>query len=378
LIIDKYLVRQVAMPCFLVSAVLLIIFIAYALSRFLTQADAGLLSTSEVALLAALKLLIALEVLLPVGLFFGLMLGLGKLHHESEIIALQASGVGEFRMLRSVAALAIPLALVIAALSIFVRPWAYTQTYQTLAIAQASSDIDRIKAGQFYLTRKTAASPEDVAGYPDLNGSGDQDQERAIFVEAISADQALEHIFIRTRIGDELQVISSQTGLLIEQPEAQYHKLELDNARIFKRVEDGPDLFARIEHFTMRVANEEPEPPAYRAKAVASTILAVSPQPKDQAEYQWRLSTPVTTLLFAMIAIPLSRSKPRQGRYARMLLAFVIYAAYFNLIRVNRTWVEQQATTAIWWTPCLLALVVVLCYLPWRSRGLALAVPTNA
>ncbi|GAG87778.1 unnamed protein product, partial [marine sediment metagenome] len=307
------------------AVVLLIIFVGYSLSRFLTQADAGLLNTGEVIRLTLLKVLIALEVLLPIALFFGLMLGLGTLHHESEIVAMQASGISESRMVRAVVTLAIPLALVIAALSIFVRPWAYTQTYQIRSIAEASSDIDRIKAGQFYLTRKTADSVE--AAMSDETAPGDkktprqeqksqigEDQERAIFVEKISVDQALDRIFIRTRIGKELQIVSAQTGDFIEQPGAQYHLLELKNARIFKRVDDGPDLIARIDHFTMNVTNEQPEPPGYKVKSIATAKLALSRRPKDRAEYQWRISTPITTLLLALLAVPLSRSRPRQGR----------------------------------------------------------------
>jgi lipopolysaccharide export system permease protein len=368
LIIDRHLIRQVAMPCFLVCAVLLIIFVGFSLSKFLTKADAGLLNTGEVVRLTLLKVLIALEVLLPIALFFGLMLGLGKLHNDSEIVAMQASGITEARMLRPIAMLAIPLALVIAALSIYVRPWAYTQSYGMLAIAEASSDLDRIKASQFYLTRKSD-SDDALQRNPD--------EERAIFIEKISPEQDLEHIFIRTRIGDELQIISSQTGVFVERPESQYHTLQLDNARIFKRVDDGPDFFARIGHFTMNVANEQPEPPRYRSKSVPSVELANSSNPKDRAEYQWRISTPITTLLFALLAIPLSRSRPRHGRYAKLLLAFVIYAAYYNLIEVSQTWVVQQTTSTIWWTPSLLALVVLLFYLPWRSLGNALAIQKN-
>lgn len=356
MIIDKYLMRQVAMPFFSVSTVLLIIFIGYSLSRFLHKADAGLLNTGEVALLTLLKTLIALEVLLPIGLFFGLMLALGKLHNDSEIVAMQASGIGESRMIRAVASLAIPLAIVIACLSIYARPWAFSQTYEMLAIAEASSDIDRVKPGQFYLTNTPAESEEQG-----------EDKTRAIFIENISADQALERVFIRTRTGDELQIISSRTGLLVEQPGSDYQALELDNARIFKRVDDGPDLFVQIKHFTMRVSNTEPEPPEYKSKSVATANLAYSTNPKDRSEYQWRLSNPMTTLLLAMLAIPLSRSRPRHGRYAKLLLAFVIYAAYYNLIGISRTWVEQQAATSIWWAPSLLALLVVLLYLPWHS-----------
>jgi lipopolysaccharide export system permease protein len=360
LIINRHLVRQVALPCFLVSAVLLIIFVGYSLSRFLNEADAGLLNTGEVIHLTLLKVLIALEVLLPIGLFFGIMLGLGKLHNDSEIVAMHAGGIGESRMIRPMASLAIPLTLTVAVLSIYIRPWAYTQTYSMLAVAEASSDIDRIKAGQFYLTRKTDPVPED-------GSQRERVRERAIFIEDISPEQALSHVFIRTRIGDELEIISAQSGQLVARHEAQNSVLELDKARIFKRVKDGPDLVARFDHFTINIANEQPEPPAYKAKSIASAVLKASENPKDQAEYQWRLSTPITTLLLALLAIPLSRSRPRHGRYAKLLLAFVIYAGYYNMIGISRTWIEQQKVTSIWWAPSVLALVVVLFYIPWHS-----------
>lgn len=360
------------MPSFLVSAVLSIIFVGYSLSRFLVKADAGLLNTGEVIHLTALKVLIAFEVLLPIGLFFGLMLGLGKLHSDSEIVAMQASGIGESHILRPVLMLAIPLALLIAALSIYARPWAFEQTYGMLAIAEASSDIDRIKAGQFYLTRRTAPDSVDPPPGPEQDVAIDEDRERAIFIAKISLDQALEEVFIRTRTGSELEVISASDGLLVERPESAYHSLELDNARIFKRVDDGPDLYAEIEHFTVKVKNALPEPPAYKAKSVSSAELLLSEHPKDSAEYQWRLSTPITTLLLALLAVPLSRSKPRGGRYAKILLAFVIYAAYYNFIGINRTWVEQQVTTSIWWAPSILALLVLLSYLPWHSLKTAI------
>jgi len=349
------------MPFIAVFTILLIIFVGYSLSRFLHQADAGLLNTAEVVTLTLLKVLIALEVLLPIGLFFGLMLGLGKLHNDSEIVAMHAGGISESRMVRPIVALAIPLCVIIACLSIYIRPWAYTQTYEMLAVAEASSDIERIKPGQFYLTRNEAPEPT-----PDWE-EPDKPSDRAIFIERISPDQALDHVFIRTRSGDELQIIAARSGLLKDQPGADYQALELDNARIYKRVDDGPNLFAELGHFTMRIENELPEPPAYKSKSIASATLANSDNPKDQAEYQWRISNPVTTMLLALLAIPLSRSKPRHGRYAKLLLAFLIYAAYYNLIGISRTWVEQQTATTIWWAPSLLAAVVAAFYFPWHA-----------
>ncbi len=372
MIIDRHLIRQVAMPCLMVAAVLLIIFVGFSLSRFLNQADAGLLNTAEVARLTLLKVLIALEVLLPIALFFGLMLGLGKLHNDSEIYAMQASGMSETRMIRPVVLMAVLLALCIAVLSVYVRPWAYAVTYEMLSIAEASSDIDRIKAGQFYLSN---SSEDGSASNTDAKtGLG---QDRAIFIEKIVKDQDLEGIFIRTRKSAELQVISAATGVFTARPQADFHTLELENARLFKQVVDGPDLFASIGHFNLKVKNEQPEPPGYKAKSVESSILRHSVDPGDSAEYQWRVSTPISTLLLALLAIPLSRSKPRHGRYAKLLLALLVYAAYYNLIGINRTWVEQQTTSSIWWTPGLLLLVVVFSYVPWSTVEFALRRPSR-
>jgi len=76
-------------------------------------------------------------------------------------------------------------------------------------------------------------------------------------------------------------------------------------------------------------------------------------------------------LLLALLAIPLSRSRPRQGRYARILGAMIIYAVYFNLLDVSRTWVEQGTASTIWWAPGALAALVALLYFPWRKLLLA-------
>jgi lipopolysaccharide export system permease protein len=76
--------------------------------------------------------------------------------------------------------------------------------------------------------------------------------------------------------------------------------------------------------------------------------------------------------LLALLTVPLSRSKPRQGRYARLLLAFVIYALYYNLIEVSQTWVKQQKASTIWWAPLLLLALAILAYLPWGQLKYAL------
>jgi lipopolysaccharide export LptBFGC system permease protein LptF len=50
-----------------------------------------------------------------------------------------------------------------------------------------------------------------------------------------------------------------------------------------------------------------------------------------------------------------------------MLAALVIYAVYYNMLDVGRTWVELGTRASIWWVPGMLALLVAVLYLPWQK-----------
>jgi lipopolysaccharide export system permease protein len=139
------------------------------------------------------------------------------------------------------------------------------------------------------------------------------------------------------------------------------------DAAVYKRVADGPDVFAELGSLALWIPAGEPEPVGYKTKSSNIFELWQSTSLADSAEFQWRISTPFSALLLALLAIPLSRSRPREGRYARILGALIIYAVYFNLVDVSRTWVEQGTARFIWWAPGLLATFVLALYIPWKK-----------
>jgi len=347
MIIDHYLRREISVPLLAVSAVLVSIFITFSLTRFLMDADTGLLLPSEIFQLTALKSLISLEVLLPLGLYISILVGLGRLHNDSEIYAMRASGISEMRVLQPIIGVAILLAILIALFSLFVRPWAYGKSYQIKARAEAATEVDRIRAARFY----------------SFEESG-----RTVFVKTVSGHgEHLEEIFIRSVHDGDLQVITSNTGQLKYRVRPDSHQLILNDASVYKRVTNGPDMFAELGTFAVWIPAGEPDPVGYKTKSSNIFELRLSDDNVDTAEYQWRISTPLSALLLALLAIPLSRSRPRQGRYARMIGGLIIYAVYFNLLNVSRTWVEHGTASNIWWAPGILALLVLVLYLPWKK-----------
>lgn len=323
---------------------LVAIFVTYSLSRLLVDADAGLLQPLEVARLTFLKALISLDVLLPLSLYLAVMTGLGRLYSDSEIYAMRAGGISEARLLRPLLRLAFVVAVIVAIFSGWVRPWAYSQAYEIKAAAEASAETGRIREARFYTF-------------------GEND--RTIFIEHIAANGSdLNGVFIRTRKSDGLQVITAANGVFSYFAEPGFHRLLLKDVQVFRKVDDGTDISARFGSFTLWLSAKTPQDPGYKVKSASLRSLRLSSDLEDKAEFQWRISTPISALLLAIVAIPLSRSRPRQGRYAKMLLALGIYAVYFNLLNVSRSWVEQGSVGFIWWVPALLAILVAILYLP--------------
>jgi lipopolysaccharide export system permease protein len=73
---------------------------------------------------------------------------------------------------------------------------------------------------------------------------------------------------------------------------------------------------------------------------------------EDLAEVHWRFAAPASVVLLTLLAIPLARSGPRAGRYARLGFAILIYVIYSNLLGVGRTLVEDgrvPASLGLWW-----------------------------
>jgi len=343
-IIDHYLVREILHPFAAICIALVVIFITFSLSRLLVEADAGLLKPDEVARLILYKSLISLDVLLPLSLFLAVMIGLGRLYSDSEIYAMRASGISEARLLRPLMRLALLLAIVVALLSAWARPWAYAKAYELKATAEASAETGRIRQARFYSFAES---------------------ERTVFISEIADNGTdLAGIFVHTRKGDDLQVITAATGVFEYLYKPMLHRLKLTDARVLSKVAEGTDVSAKFGSFTLLLSAETPQPPGYKVKSASTNKLRQSLEPAERAEYQWRLLTPVSALLLVLAAIPLSRSKPRQGRYAKILLALGVYAIYFNLLDVSRSWVEQGNSRYIWWVPGLLALVVASLYVP--------------
>jgi lipopolysaccharide export system permease protein len=348
MIIDRYIMREIIKPTVAVSSILIFIFGCYMATRFLADALVGQLPGTTVILLILLRIAIALEVLLPTTLYLSVVVALGRLYKDSEMTALFACGVSMGRILRPVFFTALIIAVIVGSLSLFIRPWAYDRYYRLKAHAEANFDLTRMHDGTFYETE---------------NGG------RVIYAEKVDhqQDQA-QRVFIRTEREDTLQVIYARQANQSSDGVSGKQILVFTDGYLYEFSRTGEE--GRVIQFEKSAMPLEPKENLrlkYRVKSASTGSLARSDDSEEIAEFQWRLSTPLATILLALLGVPLSRSSPRRGKYAKVTTAVVIFAVYYNLSALTKKWVEKgvlDSIPGIWWIQFLL--VGLLLFLFWQ------------
>ncbi|GAB4265002.1 MAG: LPS export ABC transporter permease LptF [Deferrisomatales bacterium] len=348
MVIDRYLGREITKPLLATLGILTVIFGSYTSARYLSDAAAGLLSGRLVGTLVFLKLIVALEVLLPITFYLSVVVALGRLHADSEMTALEATGVGSPRVLRVVLGYALGLALVVGGLSVLVRPWAYAQSYRLRAAARAEFDLGRFEGGRFYRLAQ-----------------GD----RVFFAETVHREESrAEGVFVQRELPDRIQLVSAREARQVEMADGRGEALVFRDGYAYEFFPSGDrERVVRFREFTLPLRTEPPTP-GYKRKAAPTSQLARSRRGADVAELQWRLSTPFSTVLLGLLGLPLSRTAPRRGKYARTLAAVLLFALYYMVELMAKTWVEQGVVgpfPGVWWSVAVLG--VLTGTLLWRS-----------
>ena len=328
--LDRYLIREVLKPSIVVCVLFVVLFAGYSWIIFLAKAVDALLPSSILVQLILLKVGIALEVLLPVSLYFGIILGLGRLYTDSEMKALMASGVSPYRVMGTIGLLSGCVAVLVALFSLYLRPLAYEESYRLKAQAEAGLGISHLEPGHFYERR---------------------DGSLVLFAEEVDQEhRQLKQVFVQSEHGDTLRIISAKKAGEQFHHESGMSIPVLYDGFEYKLTRNGS--ITHMSHFSQLSIFPENAIAEYKRKAASTHELALSDSRKDIAELQWRFSTPFSTIFLGLLGIPLSRSSPRKGKYAKIFTATVLFAVYYFLGLLVKTLVEQGTLSVfpgLWW-----------------------------
>ena len=365
MIISRYLAKEVLTALLAVTFVLLLIFLSDQLVRYLGYAASGKIAPHIVLQLMEFEIPYLLALLLPLGLYLGVMLVYGRLYADSELRVLHACGFSISRLTAITAGLASLIAVVVAILMFWINPLIAAEKEKLLAHSAGTSNIlETLMPGRFRVSNE---------------GS------RVIYVEKISRDhKQARNIFIADETGDITQnnasswvVLSADRGYQVKNPMTHdRYVVAADGFRYDGAPGENNYRITQFKEYAARIPPAELSTKHQAQESIPTKTLFKNyhNNPDNIAELQWRISFPLSAFLLALLAIPLSQVKPRQGRYAMLLPAILVYVVYVNLLFVARNLLEQKLVPmaiGMWWVHAIIFILITLFLLVqsgWKTR----------
>jgi lipopolysaccharide export system permease protein len=321
MIFHRALLREFAGLAGAVFMTLFAIALTTRLIRLLGQAAGGQIPSDAVVAFLGFFSLGALPVLLSLTMFISVLLTLTRSWRDSEMVIWFGSGLSLAAWLKPVMLFAAPLIAVIAALSLFISPWAAQMSEQYRTKVEARDDVSRVSPGVFGET---------------------SNKERVFFVESISGDaSAVQNVFVSSIHQQNSGVSMSRTGKTETAPNGDRF-IVLEQGRRYEGAPGDEEYrVMEFERYAARIETTESSRPQVTHKSLTTWQLLQNPSNANRGELLWRVGVPISAAVLALLAIPMSFVNPRAGRSLNLLFALFTYIVYSNLLSVSQARVAQ-------------------------------------
>ncbi|MEO6698380.1 MAG: LPS export ABC transporter permease LptF [Paraperlucidibaca sp.] len=333
MIIRRYINAQVLGTTVAVAGLLTIILMSGRIIQFFERAATGRLSVDLLAAVVWYRLPSFLELILPLGLFMGLLLALGRMYLDNEMTVLAASGIGQRHLMRWLSPVVVLIIIATASMSLWLSSAGYAASARLYAEQAQRSTFDLIQPGRFQQVG-------DRMLYADVSADRSHLQD-VIMLESKKDEQGVERqVIIQAKSGQRVydEILKGQAIELSE------------GSRWDVRPGDGAYQRMQFDRYRLRYRQADvPTESAGSPRATATSVLWQQRQddPRAAAEIGWRWSLIVLVPIISLLALPLAKVNPRQGRYLKLLPAVVLYLSYVVLLVATRNAIEKSQVGAV-------------------------------
>ncbi|HLN59535.1 MAG TPA: LptF/LptG family permease [Thermoanaerobaculia bacterium] len=311
---------------------ILIVRTIYFLADFFVRRSA---TFGEVAWLAVLSLPWIVVLTLPMAFLLGVLIGVGRLAGDSEIVALRSCGVGSAAIYRPALAAAGVLSVGVFLLYNLVLPDANEVLSRSLARVAATSVVNVVQPRTFREARSGVT---------------------LFFDRAAPDGRTLEGVFVK--LGEEyekdLRVIVARRGVLTLDGDRLW--LDLFNSALHEYDAGDPSRYRTNRSETQRIliagdiwAGKVSYEKSLRAQSLselAATAKRIRRESPENYRLAWveihkKLSIPFACLAFAVIGIPLAEGSRRGGKGSAFAISLAIIILYYVLLSSGETWAQQ-------------------------------------
>ena len=361
MIIFRYLFREIYSALLVSVLVVLLVLIASQFIHYLNDAAVGFITFTAVMKIMSLEIPLLLGYLFPLGLFLGILLGLSRLSVDRELIVLFACGMSRIKLLKMILGISLLVVMIITWLMLFEEP--RIQQYRRNILQQAMGDltIDKLIPGRFQYFNQS-------------NNSW------VFYSKAIHrSSSTLDDVFFAHRKimenGDaQWDVLASSHATEIYRPDQKARFLVFEQGyRTIGVPGKNNYQIIKYDQYGVRLGYQELSSLGSDVKSMSTYQLLplVFKQPDAAAEFHWRIAMPISAIILAIIALSLSYTNPRLGRFTKFFPAIIIYIAYGNLLFVGREWLAERKINlmwGMWWIHGIflgIAIILLGQYLQW-------------
>ncbi|MFN3544548.1 MAG: LPS export ABC transporter permease LptF [Thiobacillus sp.] len=344
----RALIREMGLATGAVLTVLIAIALVVLFIRLLGDVARGELANEAVFAWLGFSLLYFLPVLMTIALFAGVLLPLSRMWRDSEMVIWFNAGVSLTQWLRPALTFALPFVAVMFLLTVAINPWAQAKKNEYRQELKSRSDSALVVPGLF---------AESNAG------------QRVYYVESLNPLTGIvRNVFMQSRLDGQLGLVVAREGSHTELPDGSRYLVFKDG----RRYEGTPGRLdyriVKFERYWMRLDVAPVDGRDGSIRQAPLTRLLTEDTPAAHAELLWRFGVPLSALVLAAMAVPLSFVNTRARRSWGLLVALLVYFLYNNLLSLAQAWVGQAKLDP--WLggvgPHLLMLAATVALFYWR------------
>ena len=343
-ILTRYLVREIRSAMLGAAILLIVVIFSGLLTAVLDKIARGSLPATLLFSQMLLRVPRALILLLPLAGFLGVIMAFTRLYRDSEMAVLRAAGFSELGLLRPVWVFAVPLALLLAALSLYIAPTAQRIAVDQVQLANRQVAVAGLEPGRFVELRNGAV----------------------VYAGALEKEKSFTDVFVARETAEgELQIVRAERGFVGNQGGNSATELTLLNG---ERTAFDLNSSDSERAFFERAQIALPESLQNQDTSYGIEDLPVEDLWNDRAgraELEGRIGIPLMLLLLMLMAPALARSAPRQVRYDRIVIGILLYLVYsqtLELAKKSFALGRSPDWLGTWWVHALFAVALLFAY----------------
>lgn len=317
----RYINRELLAIFVVTLVMLLLVAVGGRFISYLQEAALGKFTGSTVLTIMGLRLPEFIQQVAPFAAYVAILLTLGRLHAEQEMVVLQGAGTSTVKLLQWVSITLMAVVVLVGLLSWVLTPLSERVLVNFMAEQRAQTEFETVNPGTFHVY---------------------DHGRRVTYSREMSDDRkVLYDVFMSQRLESGVQVnIWAESGTKQLDPVSGSHFLVLNNGRRYEGLPGTTDF--RVMEFSQlrqRLTEAKARPDGLEVEALPTSELG--DDPKSRAEWHWRLALPLFVLIGGLLAVAIARVKPRQGRFARIVPGTLVMLIYFLLLLVNRNAIAE-------------------------------------